>query len=264
MGATPTSEPTYPPTTEPTGDPTTAPTAAPTVAPTVTPVCKYSKAKKCIAGGCIWTPGTKKKPPKCEACSALLPKKCAAAGCIFTKARGKKPAACESCTDQKEKNCLKKGCVQVKKGDNPKACTSCASLSGRAGVCITAKCAFEKSSKKCGPCAAVKSQKLCDKNKACTWKPGKRGKPGKCGKVSGKIVLSCCDLYNFGSPEYKQCCLSGVFGTCPAKCDDVEKEPGFTELNSINRVVSWNRGIVCCTACVAKHGENEGTACGTI
>jgi len=188
-------------------------------------VCKYSKAKKCIAGGCIWTPGTKKKDPKCEACSALDAKKCAEAGCLFTKARGKKPEACESCSDQKEKNCLKKGCVfVVKKGDdNPKVCASCQSLSGRAGNCISAKCSYVKSGKKCAPCATVKSPKLCDKNKACAWKAGKRGKDGKCGKVSGKIVLSCCDLYEFNSAEYKQCCLSGVFGTCPAKCDALEE-----------------------------------------
>ena len=225
--AEPTAVPTDVPTTEPTGEPTDAPTTPPTTTPTVTPVCKYSKERTCVAEGCIWTPAKGKKDATCEPCSALTKssKVCTRSGCLYTKARGKKPAACEACADQKESNCLKKDCILVKKKDSPdKVCASCTSMSGKSGKCLTAKCAYQKKSKRCAPCSIITKQKVCEVMKSCDWKAGKRGKPGKCGKTKGKVALTCCDLYDYGSALYKECCDSGLYGQCPTTCPS---DPGF-------------------------------------
>jgi hypothetical protein len=97
-------------------------------------------------------------------------------------------------------------------------------MSGKSGKCLTAKCAYEKKSKKCAPCSIITKQKVCDAMKSCDWKAGKRGKPGSCGKTKGKVALGCCDLFDEGSTEYTQCCTSGLYGQCPTKCP---WDPGF-------------------------------------
>lgn len=192
-------------------------------------MCNYSKEKKCVAGGCIWTPKRGKKEAKCEPCSALTKseKVCVKNGCLWTKARGKKPAACEACADQKEKNCLKKECILVKKGEE-KECVSCASMSGKSGKCLTAKCAYDKAKKLCAPCSIITKEKVCDKMKSCEWKAGKRGKKGSCGKVKGKVAVTCCDLYQNGSTELATCCDDPPEGYGPCPTGNVcPANPGF-------------------------------------
>ena len=168
--------------------------------------------------------GLRDKESRCEPCSVQTYQGvCTKKGCLWTKAIRKKPAVCESCADQKESNCLKKDCILVKKSDCPdKVCTSCASLSGKSGTCLTAKCAYEKKSKGYAPCSTLKKSRFCQKMKSCLWKPGKGGKPGQCGKVKGKVAITCCDLYEKGTTAFENCCKSGIYGVCPLEC------PGFT------------------------------------
>jgi len=113
-------------------------------------------------------------------------------GCIWKDAKGKKPAECGACAVQKTNQCSKKGCV-VTKAKGKTTCTSCVSLSISKTKCYQGKCAYDIKKKACATCVSVTKEKLCDEQKACAWKPGKRGKKGTCDKKKGKIVLDCCD-----------------------------------------------------------------------
>ena len=96
-------------------------------------------------------------------------------------------------------------------------------MSGKAGKCLTAKCAYDKKKKACAPCSLITKEKVCDKMKSCEWK-ARGNKKGKCGKVKGKVALTCCAMFEEGTAEYQDCCASGLYGPCPAKCPF---DPGF-------------------------------------
>merc|ERR1712113_543820 len=148
-------------------------------------VCKYSRKKPCIKGGCHWTRKTNGIPANhsqtlslfqgdhnikdtCPPCSDQKNKDiCTAAGCLWNDEIG----TCTACANLAVEKCTDKGCVIQKTPEGEEVCTSCESLSYSTNKCIKARCA-RISDKKCAPCSTVIWRKQCHDMDACVWKDG--------------------------------------------------------------------------------------------